>query len=301
MSFANISDGVKAFRVVYLASRSAENISSENLSVPFGTSELHTDLYLPQGQGPFPGMVLCHGLTQKGHREPRVIQLAHAFRSVGFAVMVPNLPEAERLKIDPITIDQIVSCVSFLSKSPQIDENRCGIFGVSYTGTLSILAAEKLSRIFPLKWICSLGGYSSLEDLIHYSFTGCYPRGGPQFEVPPDGYGKSILQENFLKGQNVENPVEVILKMHPNLVQKLSISKGIHFSTSVRVLLFHSQNDCIVPWKELKKLRSRLVTAGVEVEGFPLSLAAHARVSFWKSGLQVLSAVKRVLAVGLSS
>ena len=66
------------------------------------------DLWRPGGarRGPWPGVVLVHGLTPDGKRDARLAWTAERLARAGFAVAVPELPSlrAQRLRPDDAVI-----------------------------------------------------------------------------------------------------------------------------------------------------------------------------------------------------
>jgi poly(3-hydroxybutyrate) depolymerase len=59
-----------------------------------GVERVPPDLWHPggRGHGPWPGLVLVHGLTAEGKHDVRLTQTAALLARAGFAVAVPELP-----------------------------------------------------------------------------------------------------------------------------------------------------------------------------------------------------------------
>jgi fermentation-respiration switch protein FrsA (DUF1100 family) len=111
-------------------------------------------LQLPEGGGPHPGIVLAGGFASVkevflDHDYPTV------FNDAGFATLLfdhansgtsDGLPRQE---LDPIMQQRgYRDAITFLSSQPQVDENRIGIWGTSYSGghVLGVAAVDRRVR-----------------------------------------------------------------------------------------------------------------------------------------------------------
>src|ERR1700759_241251 len=97
-------------------------------------------LFVPEGKGPFPGVVVTAGFA--GVREGF---LGHpyqeVFASAGIATLIhdhPNCGDSEglpRQELDPILQQRgYHDAITFLINHPEIDAERIGIWGTSYSG-----------------------------------------------------------------------------------------------------------------------------------------------------------------------
>ncbi len=96
-------------------------------------------LYLPQGEGPHPAVVLAGGWCYV--RELVMPHYASTFAEQGLAALVfdyRNLGVSDgepRQHLDPwMQIRDYQNAVSFLGTSPQVDADRIGAWGISYSG-----------------------------------------------------------------------------------------------------------------------------------------------------------------------
>ena len=109
------------------------------------------DLFLPEGTGPHPGIVLGHGWnqTKQGLRTE-----ASRVRDAGFVVMLidyrtlGNSGGSPRGQIFPRNqVEDLRNAITFLRRRPDVDPDRVGIYGVSFAGGLALHAAAFDRRI----------------------------------------------------------------------------------------------------------------------------------------------------------
>jgi len=96
-------------------------------------------LFLPAGAGPFPAVVMAHGLAMV--KEAYIEPFAQAFAEAGMAVMLFDYRfwgasgGAPRGFIDPAAqMEDYRNALSWLSLNDKIDANRLGIWGTSFSG-----------------------------------------------------------------------------------------------------------------------------------------------------------------------
>lgn len=108
-------------------------------------------LYLPQGAGPFAGIVLCHGFA--GVKELLIPAFAERFASAGFAALTFDYrgfgeSQGERGRLLPERqVEDIRSAVDFLLEQPEIAAGRIALWGTSLGGANAIIAASRDTRV----------------------------------------------------------------------------------------------------------------------------------------------------------
>ena len=95
-------------------------------------------LTLPDGSGPHPGVVLCHGFT--GIKELILPYYARRFAEAGFAALAFDYrgfgeSEGPRGRLIPLEqVNDIRNAVTFLEAQPEVDAVRIGLWGTSFGG-----------------------------------------------------------------------------------------------------------------------------------------------------------------------
>lgn len=108
-------------------------------------------LYVPEGTGPFPGIVLCHGFA--GVKELLLPAYAERFASAGFAALTFDYrgfggSGGERGRILPEQqVVDILSALEFLRGRPEIVADRIALWGTSLGGANAVVAASRDPRL----------------------------------------------------------------------------------------------------------------------------------------------------------
>ncbi|RZS31180.1 alpha/beta hydrolase family protein DUF1100 [Herbihabitans rhizosphaerae] len=137
------------------------------LRIPFRDLELPGYLMTPDGEGPWPTVILVNGLDSA--KEVELLAFAESFLARGMAAVVFDGPgQGELAGSLPMEIqyENVVDAVlSVLAGESDVDSERIGIFGVSFGGYLAPRAAACLDTI---KACVSLSGgfdHDGYEDL----------------------------------------------------------------------------------------------------------------------------------------
>jgi dipeptidyl aminopeptidase/acylaminoacyl peptidase len=110
-------------------------------------------LYLPAGEGPFPGVAIIHGSGPSRRDNRWYITLAHHLQESGIAVLLPDKRGSEQSGGDWTTASMqdlatdTVAAVGFLAQRPEIAPGRTGIVGMSQGGWVAPVAASEDARI----------------------------------------------------------------------------------------------------------------------------------------------------------
>jgi dienelactone hydrolase len=210
--------------------------------------------------------------------------LGHAFRSIGFATLVPTFPEASRLEISPNILDQMTKAALWMLAQPEVDPTRAGIFGASFGGSVAYIVSASPSLFGRFNWVGSFGAYASLRNVLEYGLRGVYPPDGKPFPVPPDPYVRDILAAQPDARQYGEI---------------LSIGSKILFSKRTKMLVCHSEADAVVPFEEMNALARIFDKQGIPFKTYLIRSAPHARVSRWWTNRSFIYAAKAIVRVGL--
>jgi fermentation-respiration switch protein FrsA (DUF1100 family) len=131
------------------------NFSVSRISIPLDDFELVGDLYLPETasqDSPAPGIIMSHGFSAT--RAMGLPAFAEAFATAGYAVALYDhrcLGESggePRLAIDPWlqTLD-MRRVLDWISLRPEIDPERLGLWGSSFSGGESIVLGAVDQRV----------------------------------------------------------------------------------------------------------------------------------------------------------
>jgi pimeloyl-ACP methyl ester carboxylesterase len=128
-----------------------------------GDRDLEALIYYPTTSPATSAIVLAAGLSEQGCHHPRLIALSKLLANKGLMVITPDIREFREFDISPKAIDQI----RFWHKQvPSLEGGgkvkTIGLAGISFSGTIAILAAAKPEIRDNVGFIVSIGPYSSL-------------------------------------------------------------------------------------------------------------------------------------------
>lgn len=129
--------------------------------------------YTPEsGQGPFPTVVVAHGFS--GVKEMTLDEYAEVFRAAGLAVLVydnRNLGASDgepRQEIDPSWQRRDYrTAITYAESLEEVDNDRIGIWGTSYTGgTVCIVAAIDRRVKAVVSQVPFMNGHRNLQQFL---------------------------------------------------------------------------------------------------------------------------------------
>jgi len=148
------------------------------------------DLYRPAaGDAPPRGCVLlAHGMTDLGRRDPRLAAFARALARLGFAVAAPELPGMRRFRPDPEDVDRIAAGFAWLEGQYAASGLRCGLLAFSFAAGPALMAAARPGAASRAACLIAVGAYHDLRAVLRHLTTGgredepAFP-GGPPVRV----------------------------------------------------------------------------------------------------------------------
>jgi dienelactone hydrolase len=162
----------------------------ETVSFLAGSQPILADVYRPAAEGPHPGIVLNHGVADLGKDDPRLINFADAVARAGYVALVPEFENLKRFRVRPSDVEEIIASFEYLSGLPDVRAERVGLFGFSYAGGLTVLAASDPRIADRVRFCFLLGSYYDLENVVTYMTTGMYRRDGAWAYLEPRNSGR---------------------------------------------------------------------------------------------------------------
>jgi dienelactone hydrolase len=175
-----------------------------DISIPTLRGPLRARAYEPAGRFHRTAL-LVSGLHPSGIDEPRLVRFARQLSASGVAVVTPDIPELSRFEVTPVITDTIERAAVWLATESGLSAGApIGLFGISFSGGLSIVAAGRPSLAGHVAYVFSLGGPDDLPRVLRYLCTGSepYPPGrirltgehsGQPFVSPPHDYGVAAV------------------------------------------------------------------------------------------------------------
>jgi len=200
---------------------------------PSAGGNIEAYLIRPEGEGPFPLVILLHGHSFIGRGAEQVLTTARTFaREICFAGLAISLPgygssEVVQGSIEDTTRRVVKDGVAFAKQVQWVDQSRLFLFGVSRG---AIVAAAMLND---LEGLSGAVLYSGAYDLVKLY------RDTPSFWV-----------------RNILNPTG---DANPKLFNLLADGT----KWTVPTLILHGARDHVIPVNQAKMLGERLKSAGV--------------------------------------
>jgi fermentation-respiration switch protein FrsA (DUF1100 family) len=139
-------------------------------------------------------VLLTGGVHAKGIDEPRLMKLARDLAVGGTPVVTAEIDDLLHYRITPKLTDSIEDAILWVAADPGLaPDGRLGVFGVSFAGGLSIVAAGRPQVAPHVAYVVSFGGHGSLPDVVRFLCTGVQPDGTRR---KPHDYGVIVTLMN---------------------------------------------------------------------------------------------------------
>lgn len=173
----------------------------------FGTGAFTvTDLSVPTRHGPVRGrlyqpdqrkgrlIVLTSGVHAAGIDEPRLVKLAEDLAMGGQPVLTPEPPDLLRYEITPRLPDVIEDAALWaLGPGALTPDGEVDLFGISFSGGLSVVAAGRPDLRDKVAAVLSFGGHGELSRVLSFLCTGLQADG---VRRTPHDYGVVVILLN---------------------------------------------------------------------------------------------------------
>lgn len=145
-------------------------------------------------------LILIHGFTDAGRRDPRLVELAQSLARSGFEVLAPEVPGLTDLSVGRNEREVIADAVRHAAG----DAQSVALAAISFAVGPAILAATETDTAERVDIILAVGPYYDLVDVIRYASTGDDPAADEEVMRPrPEGRWILLLaQRHRLDSEN---------------------------------------------------------------------------------------------------
>lgn len=151
-----------------------------------GATEIHeeefgghvTSVARPAGSSRGIPIVVLHGVTPEADRDPRMLRFLGGLASAGFAAYGPRLKGMAEGKLLKEDIDRLVH---FLEALGEETDQEIGLVSFSVGGGYALLAATREELFSRLAFVCSIGGYANLSEIV----AGFFDTSDPALDAGP--------------------------------------------------------------------------------------------------------------------
>jgi acetyl esterase/lipase len=201
----------------------SEPVTTTELTLPLPSGAVRARMYTPVNHPDAPAIMVVHGVHYLGMDEPRLEAFASAIASCGLRVLTPELPNIKDYHIGPSSIATIGDAATWLAEHSSPRAKRplvvpVGIMGLSFSGSLSLLAAAE-PRYHPyIKFVVAVGSEDEMSRVANYYLTGSALRPSGNTEIlTPHEYGALVLEyeslEDFVPAPD-RDAVRLVLRNH---------------------------------------------------------------------------------------
>lgn len=181
----------------------------EEVSIPAGARTLRADLYRPgRAHERPPGIVLAHGLSSAGRRQPDLVRLARLLARHGQLVLVPELEGLAAFRLSGREVTDLRAAIVELQRRSRA----AAIAGFSFGAGPALVAAADVPD---LRWVGSFGGYAHLANVIAFIATGTHRFGGERHAGPVEEYNRwklAALLVGFVDGEANREHLDAIVR-----------------------------------------------------------------------------------------
>jgi dienelactone hydrolase len=168
-------------------------VTTRDLTIPGRRGPMRARVYEPETRRART-MLLTGGVHAKGIDEPRLTKLARDLAVGGTPVVTAEIDDLLRYRISPKLTDGLEDAIAWVGGEPSLaGDGRIGVFGVSFAGGLSIVAAGRPAVSPHVAYVISFGGHANLPDVVRFLCTGIQPDGTKR---APHDYGVIVTLMN---------------------------------------------------------------------------------------------------------
>ena len=232
------------------------------------TGGLKADMYVPKGEGPFPGVLVVHGGAWRMGTRAQLSGIAQMLARHGMTAAAISYRLAPQSQF-PAQIEDCKAAVRWMRSEAakwKIDPAHIGACGYSAGGQLVALLGTTDARD-------GLEGIADPENQPSTRLQAVAAGGAPcEFRtLPPELDFLSF----WLGGSRGERPQQYVL----------ASARAFVTSDDPPMFLFHGAEDDLVPVESPKAMRESLATAGVETELYVAPNCGHMAAAMDKTSL----------------
>lgn len=152
--------------------------------------DMQADVYRPAGARSHGTIIVIHGMTVTGNRDPRIINLGRALAEAGYTAVAPLIPGIQDQQIRPAVYEDVGLAIQRVSDDADLcPSGKLGLLGPSFSGSAGLIASARPENIDRVSSICTIGPYATIPSAFDFFFKA----------EQPDEYGKTIVLWNFVE------------------------------------------------------------------------------------------------------
>lgn len=148
-----------------------ERITVRNVLLRTRWGPFRARIYQPVTTQPRPAIVVAHGVHYLGIDEPRLVPFATNLARAGMVVLTPELGALADYRVDQSSVDEIIEASRYLAQSGMAERERVGVFGLSFAGGLSLVAAADPRSHEFVDRVAVMGAHHDLRKVLRFLAT----------------------------------------------------------------------------------------------------------------------------------
>jgi uncharacterized protein len=186
-------------------------------------------LWVPDGEGPWPAVMVMHGAgsRKENHADYARAAVAHGFVALTFDNRGHGATEGD---LDPTVVDDLRLLAEWLAARPEVDERRVAARGSSMGGLMAIHAAAASNRVSAVVAVCPASESMLAED------------------VRAIADGKPPRPDSALAAMRIDAPALA------GWLETSDVGEAVRRMASKPLLIIHARGDEVVPYTHSEKL-----------------------------------------------
>jgi pimeloyl-ACP methyl ester carboxylesterase len=153
--------------------------------------------YCPEKAAPTAAVILVAGLSEQGCYHPRAVALSRFLAAEGLLVVTPDIREFRDFQISAEPIEQVLFWYNNVRRLKGGEKaTKLGLGGISFSGTLALMAAARPEIRDDVRFVAAIGPYSNLMRCTQGWFAAA--PGSARSDYPTRFYAKWIVMRAAL-------------------------------------------------------------------------------------------------------
>lgn len=236
--------------------------AEQTLTLPDG-ERMPCDVYTPKGPATRGPVLFVHGMTWRGHRDPRMMAASEALAVTGRRVFTPRFPDILDMRIRLETVTRIADAARQLA---EVEGRRVGLASVSFSAGMAISAAADPRARDHVASVLSIGAFTDATRAVRFLLT----------SPDADPYGRLVvLRDRLPQVREVSPGLRAALF---GALQDQGFDPGEPRLPALREALSEADRRlldlCLGPPERMSALNAELIAAlGPEFEAFTITPA----------------------------
>lgn len=197
---AFLRDFVAGERPTLFKRLTGQPVVTSHVTAEPGRRPVAYDLYVvpSRRRTPQPALIVAHGFTHEGARDPRLQALCLRLARLGWLVMAPQFPQMRRYQLGLEDTDDLETALCALTRRSDVGGGRAGVLAFSFGVAPVLIGLARESIRARASFALMFGGCFDLRHAMKYALTGAYDQAGLSGRLPLRAEGDDRWK--FLKG-----------------------------------------------------------------------------------------------------